>query len=150
MHLSPQLSWTRQSGLAPFPGCQGSCGILPNGLADSVVFFNIRQGLKYYKPQHRPEPCDLSYVLIAPFLEPQSKVVSTFRGNLWQLFGCILIDRSVTKQHSLLGPRPSAEFSGKMCKFLISLADFLLTLAFLYCHDIFDYISCHHSFNTAV
>ena len=131
MHLSPQLSWTTRSGLAPLPGCQGSCGILPNGLVVLVVFFNIRQGLKYYKPEHRPELCDLSYVLIAPFLEPQSKVVSTFRGKLRQLFGCILIHRSVTKQHSLLSPRPSAKFSGKMRKFLISLADFLLTLTFL-------------------
>ena len=51
---------------------------------------------------------------------------------------------------SLLGLRPSAEFSGKMLKFLISLADFLSTLAFLCFHYIFDYISCHCSFNTAV
>ena len=64
-----------------------------------------------------------------------------------QLFGCILIDRYVTKQHSLLGLRPFAEFSSK---FLISLVDFLSTLAFLCCHYIFDYICCHYSFNTAV
>ena len=50
---------------------------------------------------------------------------------MWQLFGCILIRRYVTKQCSLLGRRPSAEFSGKMHKFLISLADFPSTLAFL-------------------
>ena len=67
-----------------------------------------------------------------------------------QCFGCILIDRYVTKQRSLLGLRPSAEFSGKMHKFLISLADCLSTLAFLCCHYIFDYICCHYSFNTAV
>ena len=28
------------------PGCQGSCGIVPNGPADLVVSFNIHQGLK--------------------------------------------------------------------------------------------------------
>ena len=67
-----------------------------------------------------------------------------------QLFGCILIDRYKNKQHSLLSQRPSAEFSSKMHKFLISLADFLSTLVFLYCHYIFDYIPCHYSFNTAV
>ena len=93
---------------------------------------------------------DLSYTPIAPFLEPPRKVVSTFRGKMWQLLGCILIDRYITKQHSLLGPRPSAEFSGKMHKFLISLADFLSALTFLCCHYIFDYICCHYSFNTAV
>ena len=46
VRTSPQLSWITQSGLAPFPGCQGSCGIVPNGPAGSVVSFNIRQGLK--------------------------------------------------------------------------------------------------------
>ena len=46
VRTSLQLSWITQSGLAPFPGCQGSCGIVPNGPAGSVVSFNIRQGLK--------------------------------------------------------------------------------------------------------
>ena len=42
----PELSWIVQSGLAPFPGCQGSCGIVPNGPADLVISFHICQGLK--------------------------------------------------------------------------------------------------------
>ena len=37
-----------QSGLVPFPGCQGSCDIVPNGPAGSVVSFNIFQCLKCY------------------------------------------------------------------------------------------------------
>ena len=32
----PQLSWIGQSSLARFPGCQGFCGIVPNGPAGSV------------------------------------------------------------------------------------------------------------------
>ena len=46
VRTSPQLSWITQSGLASFPGCQGSYGIVPNGPAGLVVSFNIRQGLK--------------------------------------------------------------------------------------------------------
>ena len=42
----PQLNWITQSGLAPFPGCQGSCGIVPNGAAGSVVSFSIHEDLK--------------------------------------------------------------------------------------------------------
>ena len=34
---SPQWSWIMQSSLAPFPGCQGLCGIVPNGHANLVV-----------------------------------------------------------------------------------------------------------------
>ena len=42
-----------------------------------------------------------------------------------------------------LDPRPSAKFSGKMHKFLRSLAEYLVSLAFLYCCYIFDlYITC--------
>ena len=42
-----------------------------------------------------------------------------------------------------LDPRPSAKFSGKMRKFLRSLAEYLASLAFLYCRYIFDlYITC--------
>ena len=43
---SPQLSWITQHSLVPFEGCQGSCGIVPNGPASLVVSFNICQGLK--------------------------------------------------------------------------------------------------------
>ena len=39
-----------------------------------------------------------------------------------QLFGCIVIDTK-PQQRSLLDPRPSAEFLGKMRTFLRSLAD---------------------------
>ena len=42
----PAVDWIMRSGLASFPGCQGSCGIVPNGPAGSVVSFNICQGLK--------------------------------------------------------------------------------------------------------
>ena len=49
-----QLSWITWSGLAPFPGCQGSCGIVPNGPTGSVVFFNIRQGLKCWHVASTP------------------------------------------------------------------------------------------------
>ena len=40
------LSWIMWFSLVPFPGCQGSCGIFPNGLTYLVIFFNMRQGLK--------------------------------------------------------------------------------------------------------
>ena len=72
---------------------------------------------------------------------------------MWQLFGCILIDRYITPAAIFLGPGAlSAEFSGKMHKLLRSLADFLLVLAFLCCHHIFDsYVTCLAlSINTAV
>ena len=77
----------------------------------------------------------------APFLEPLSKVAATFRGNMQQLFGCILIDRYVTQ---------AAKFSGKMHKLLRSLVEYLATLVFLCCHYIFDsYVTCLTlSFNT--
>ena len=45
MWTSSLLSRITGSGLAPFLGCQGSCGIILNGPAGSVVSFNIRQGL---------------------------------------------------------------------------------------------------------
>ena len=67
-----------------------------------------------------------------------------------QLFGCIVIDRYKTQQRSPLDLRPCAEFSGKMYKFLRSLADFPLALVF-FCYFIFDsYITCLTlSFHTA-
>ena len=34
--------------MAIFQGCQGSCGIVPNGLTGSLVSFNIHQDLKYW------------------------------------------------------------------------------------------------------
>ena len=40
-HISPQMSWITLSGLAPSPGCQGSCGTIPNGPARTVIFFNM-------------------------------------------------------------------------------------------------------------
>ena len=42
----PAADWTTRPSLAHLPGCQGSCGILPNGLAGLVAFFNIPQGLR--------------------------------------------------------------------------------------------------------
>ena len=73
-----------QSSLAPFSGCQGSCGIVPNGPAGSVISFNMRQGLVCSLNT------DLNYVTLAipqlhPFLNHQAKLfqllwedVSTF------------------------------------------------------------------------
>ena len=52
---------------------------------------------------------DLNYVTnapTAPFLEPLSKVVATFRGKMLPLFGCILTDRYVTQ--TALSPGPEA------------------------------------------
>ena len=46
---------------------------------------------------------DLSNVPIVPFLESLSEVVSTFRGKMQQLFGCILLDKYIT---------PAVLFSG--------------------------------------
>ena len=63
---------------------------------------------------------------------------------MWQLFGCILIVRYVTPA-ALLDPRPPAEFSVKMHKFLRFLADFLSALAFLCYHYIFNYICWHYA-----
>ena len=58
-----------------------------------------------------------------PFLEPLSKAADTFRGEMWQLFVCILIDRYVNP--AALSP---AEFSGKIHKFLQSLAAAIISL----------------------
>ena len=139
MRISSQLSWITRSGLAPFPGCQGSFGIVPNGPAGSVVSFNIRQGLK------------CKYVDSTPTL------------TMWLLWSnCALLttpkflgvfpktDTTQRKQRSLLDRRPSTEFSGKLRKFLRSLAEYLAALAFLCFHYVFDlYITCLTlSFNT--
>ena len=53
------------------------------------------------------------YALTAPFPEPLSKVVATFRGKMQQLFGCIIKDRYKAQQHSLLNPRLPVEFLTK-------------------------------------
>ena len=54
---------------------------------------------------------DLNYVITVlqlgpPLLQPLSKVVVTFRGKMWQLFGFILIDRYITL--AVLFPGPEA------------------------------------------
>ena len=70
---------------------------------------------------------------------------------LWHFFGCVLIDRYCNPSTCfLVNPRPSAEFLGKIHKFLRSLADLLSVLAFFGCHYIFDsYVTCLTlSFNT--
>ena len=43
---SSQLSWITRCGLEPFPGCQLSSGIVPNGLMCLLISFNICHGLK--------------------------------------------------------------------------------------------------------
>ena len=45
VHL-PAVELDNAIRLASFPGCQDSCGIVPNGPVGSVVSFNISQGLK--------------------------------------------------------------------------------------------------------
>ena len=139
MCTSLQLSWITQSGLAPFPGCQGSCGIVLNGPAGSVVSLNIHQGLNC---KHVALTSTLTMWLICSnctlpwtteILDVFSKTVTTYQ------------------QHPLLDLRSSAEFSGKMHKFLRPLVEYLAALPFLCCHYIFDsYITCclTLSFNT--
>ena len=83
----PQLSWITRSGLAPFPGCQGSCGIVPNGPACSVFSFNMRQCLKCY---HVASTLTLTMGLLsptAPFPESLTKFVATFRERCSNFFG---------------------------------------------------------------
>ena len=46
VYTSRHLRWITRFGLLPFPGCQGSCDIVPNRPAGSLVSFNISQGLK--------------------------------------------------------------------------------------------------------
>ena len=61
-----------------------------------------------------------------------------------QVFWCILKDRHYVPPEVLPnGSRYSAEFSGNMGKYLRSLTECLVVLAFLCCHYIFDsYITC--------
>ena len=61
-----------------------------------------------------------------------------------QFFWCILKDRYyVTPEVLPNGSRSSTEFSGNMRKYLRSLTECLVVLAFLCCHYIFDsYITC--------
>ena len=42
-------------------------------------------------PRYGPDVTDY-YAPTAPFLEPLSKVVATFRGKMRHLFGCVFID----------------------------------------------------------
>ena len=42
----PAVALDNAIRFSTFPGCQGSCGIVPNGPAGSVVSFNISQDLK--------------------------------------------------------------------------------------------------------
>ena len=68
VHISLHLSWKMQSGLAPFQGCQGSCGMVPNGSASFFVSFNICQGLKCL---HVASTLTLTMWLLCPHLCPQ-------------------------------------------------------------------------------
>ena len=94
------------SSFGPFPGCQGSCGTVPNGPASSVVSFNICWGLKCYHVVSTP---NLTMWLLSShcILSWTIKVVATFRGEMQQLFGCILIDSYATPS-SALSPEPEA------------------------------------------
>ena len=84
-----------RSGLALFPGCQGSCSIVRNGPAGLVVSFNICQGLKCSHVASRLTLTMHYHAPNAPFPESASKVVATFRGNMQKRFGWVLKDRYV-------------------------------------------------------
>ena len=133
MRTSSQLSQITQSGLAPFPGCQGPCGIVPNGPAGSVASFSICQGLKC---QHVTSTLTSTMWLLCSFFEPLSKVAATFVRKMWQFFWCILAERHITPAMLSPGPKDLCWISGKLRKCLKSLAGFLSALAFLCCHYI--------------
>ena len=141
MHTTLQLSWITQSGVAPFSGCHGSCGIVPNGPASLVISFSIHQGLECKPVASTPTLimwCDY-YALTAPFFEPISFWVYSQR----QILRNANSDLSWTQG-------PLLKISGKILKFLRSLAEYLVALTFLCCHYILDsYITCLTlSFNT--
>ena len=145
-----RLSWITRSGLAHIPWCQGSFRIVTNGPAGSVVSFIIRQALKC---KHLASTQTLTMWLpcFNCALLRTTKFLGVFR-NLFSIFIFYFLPTFSTqrKQRSLLDPRPSAEFSGKMRKFLRFLAEYLAASAFLCFHYIFDsYITCLTlSFNT--
>ena len=138
---SPQLSWITQHSLVPFEGCQGSCGIVPNGPASLVVSFNICQGLKC---KHVASTPTLTMRLL------QSNYTLHWTTKFLGVFS--KTDTNQCQQRYILDPRSSAEFSNKMCKCFRSLAEDLVALAFLCCHYIFDsYIICLTlNFNTVM
>ena len=116
-----------QYGLEPFPRFQDSCGIIPNKPTAWVVSFSIRQGLNCLHVASTPaltlwllcSNCTLHWTTM--FLGLFSKT-----------------DTTILQQRSLLHSSPSTEFSGRMPKFLRSLAEYIATLAFLCCHYMFD------------
>ena len=67
-----------QSGLLPFPGCQGSFGIVPNGFPESFVSSNI---LECYHVDLTPTLCDY-YFPTASVLEIAMKVVAILTGKM--------------------------------------------------------------------
>ena len=88
----PTVELDNMIWLATFPGCQGFCGIVQIGHDSYIVSFNIRQGLKC---QHVALTVNLTmWLLCSNCVLPW--VATTFRGKMWQRFGCILISRYVT------------------------------------------------------
>ena len=49
------------SGLTPFPGCQGSCGIVPNGPAGSLCYCAPKVASRRTK-QHVPKISSYQYL----------------------------------------------------------------------------------------
>ena len=91
--LPHSFSLITRSGLASFPGCQDSCGIIPNGPAGPVPSFNIRQGLKCYHVALTPT---LTMWLLCSNCTFPRTTKYTFREEMWQLSGwqlsgCILV-----------------------------------------------------------
>ena len=151
MPTSLQLSWITRSGLAPFPRCQGSCGIVPNGPAGLVISFNKHHSLQCKRVASTPtltkwllsSNCTLPWTIKSSWSNFYGEDATTF----WVYFHKQIHNPSSTLSWP---PRPSAEFSSKMRKFLRSQAEYLAALAFLCCH-MFDSsaTSLTLSFNTA-
>ena len=126
MFSSMQLSCIVRFGLALFPGCQGSWGIVRNGTRWFSCFLQ-ETGIEV-------SACSLNTGsnYATTMLQLRPSLNTNFLGVFWEK------DTMSLQQHSLPDLGPTFEFSGKMRKFLRSLAEYLVGLAFLCCHYIVD------------
>ena len=97
------LAW---SGLALFPGYQGSCGIVRNGAAGLILSFKIRQRLKCWHVASTPTLT--MWLLCSNCVLPwTTEILGVFsKTNTAQL-----------QQRSLMDPRPSGNFLAKCINF---------------------------------
>ena len=119
-----------QYGLGSFLWWHGTCVIVPNESAGSVVSCNMRQA------------SNCKHVALIPILTMW--LLSSNYAFPWdtKFLGVFSKTDTMQLQQSFpLNPRFSAEFSGKIRNFLGSLPEFLSALAFLCCHYMFDSIS---------